>query len=158
MPVASVVKVWIPALLALTALASSCDPTRLGMALDAAPGESPQEVALALQGTWLREYEQDGVRARRVLTLGPNHLFRESVRAVDARGAVLEQEHEGNWFYDGTNLKRKYTSMDGKPPSRLRPPFVTVQIAFESRNAFLGTDNLRGHQVRYRRVPPETRP
>jgi hypothetical protein len=151
-------RAWLPALLALAALLSTCDPARLGSASEAAPGLSAQEIELALQGTWLREVAADGVQARRVLTLGPDHVFRESVRAVDARGAVLEQQHEGTWFYDGTNLKRKYTAMDGKPPSRLRLPFATLQVVFDNRNEFRGIDHIGGHRVRYRRVLPGTRP
>src|SRR5688500_8094099 len=66
-----------------------------------------------LQGTWLREYSADGTRVRRILVLAPGGAFRESARVVDAAGAVTEFAHEGTWLYDGTNLKRKYTLVNG---------------------------------------------
>lgn len=111
-----------------------------------------------LRGTWLREYREDGVQVRRVLALQPDGRFRESVRVEDASGRVTEYAHEGNWLYDGTNLKRKYTSMNGSPPSRLNVPFATVEVAFQSRNDFVGVDHVHGHRVEYIRVASGTLP
>ena len=54
------------------------------------------------------------------------------------------------------SLKRKYASMDGRPASRLNLPFAAFELKFESRNEFVGIDNVHKNQVRYRRVQPET--
>ena len=109
-----------------------------------------------LQGSWLREYEEGGVRARRLLVLSADGSFSERVRITDAAGSVTEHQHEGTWLYDGTNLKRKYTSMDGKPPSRLNLPFAAFEVKFASKNEFVGVDNVHRNEVRYRRVQAET--
>lgn len=111
-----------------------------------------------LQGTWLREYTEDGVKVRRVLALRGDGAFEETVRVAEASGQVTRYVHQGTWIYDGTNLKRKYTSMNGAPPSRLNVPFATFEVAFQSRNDFVGTDHVRGRRVEYRRVAPGTLP
>ena len=124
-----------------------------------APTDSPDEVVQQqLPGTWLREFEEDGIRVRRILVLEPDGKFREMVRITDAGGAVTEHTHAGDWLYDGTNLKRKYTSMDGKQPSAPTMPFAPFELRFQSRNEFIGIDNVRRREVRYRRVQPETLP
>jgi hypothetical protein len=109
-----------------------------------------------LPGTWLREQVDQGVQTRRLLRLEPDGGFREQVRVVSANGAVSHHEHAGTWLYDGTNLKRKYTLMNGRAPSRLNLPFATFEVRFESRNEFVGTDHIHRNTVRYHRVPSET--
>jgi hypothetical protein len=142
----------LPAALALAVLLATCDG-QLTALLDPQPDSASQ-----LHGTWLRDVQEQGTRARRVLTLEPDGDFRETVRIVEAGGRVTQHEHSGSWFFDGTNLKRKYRLVDGQPPSRLNLPFATFQIAFESRNEFVGTDHIHGNRVRYQRVPPDTQP
>ncbi len=119
---------------------------------------APEKVDLAdrLPGTWLREQVEHGTRARRLLHLDAGGSFREQVRIVKASGEVSRHEHAGTWLYDGTNLKRKYVVMNGRPPSRLNVPFITLEIHFESRNEFVGTDHVRRNTVRYERVAAET--
>jgi hypothetical protein len=137
-----------PAVLALGALLAGCD---------APPsGAGPEDVEQRLVGTWLREHDAADVRSRRILTLASDGTFREAVRVVDRTGASTEYRHEGAWFYDGTNLKRKYTLYNGAPPSRLNVPFVTFQIEFRTRNEFVGVDHIHRNRVEYRRVQPET--
>lgn len=136
-----------PALLALGFLLGGCD---------APSAESEQDTAQKLHGTWLRETSDDAVRARRILVLQPDGVFRESVRIVDAAGAITEQEHAGTWIHDGTNLKRKYTSVNGQPPSRLNLPFATFQISFDSPREFRGVDHIHGNKIEYRRVAADT--
>jgi hypothetical protein len=109
-----------------------------------------------LLGTWVREQVAEGIRSRRLLRLEPDGAFLEQVRVVSATGDVSEHNHAGHWIWDGTNLKRKYTLMNGRPPSRLNVPFATFQIWFESRNEFIGVDHIHRNTVRYRRVAPET--
>jgi hypothetical protein len=142
--------------LALALLLAGCDgapqppsPAQLG-------ADSPEQVAERLPGSWLREFTLDGRHARHLLVLQADGHFQERVRVEDASGAVTTFRHEGSWLYDGTNLKRRYTLINGKPPSRLNVPFVTFQITFVSRNEFTGTDHIHGNRVSYHRVAPET--
>ena len=137
-----------PTVLALAAMLAACDaPPSTG---------GPEEVQQRLVGTWLREHKADDVRSRRILTLASDGTFREAVRVIDKSGAATDYRHEGAWFYDGTNLKRKYTQYNGAPPSRLNVPFVTFQIEFRTRNEFVGIDHIHRNRVEYRRVQPET--
>jgi hypothetical protein len=148
---------WGLAALALGGLFAIQDGIRPG----AGPGvlaRSAGDVQDMLQGAWLREYAAEGIQVRRVLTLGADGTFQESVRAVDAGGAETRFEHEGTWLYDGTNLKRKYTLVNGKPPSRLNVPFATFEIKFETRNEFRGVDHVHRNKVLYRRVGFDVRP
>ena len=123
---------------------------------NAPTGLSEEAVQDRLPGTWLREFEEDGIRVRRILVLETDGRFHEMTRITDASGAITEHTHAGQWLYDGTNLKRKYTSMDGKLPSRLNLPFVALELKFESKNEFIGTDRVHKNEARYRRVQPET--
>lgn len=126
-------------------------------ACDSAPDDSPQEVVRQrLVGSWLRDYEQDGARVRRLLVLEPDGRFRETARVVEASGTVTQHAHAGEWTYDGTNLKRRYTSFDGKQPTAPTLPYATFALRFESNREFVGTDNVRKREVRYRRVAEDT--
>lgn len=123
----------------------------------AACGQEPadsadDDIQQRLIGTWLREYQQEGARVRRLLVLGPDGNFTESARVVDAAGLQTLHNHAGHWLYDGMNLKRHYTSFDGKQPSSPVLPYATFQVKFESSRAFIGTDNVRRRAVRYERV------
>lgn len=145
------------AAITVAALFALHENTRPGSRL-VPPVRSVQDTEELLQGSWLREYARDGVKVRRVLVLAPGGRFRESVRTVDVQGAETRFEHEGTWLYDGTNLKRKYTVMNGRPPSRLNVPFATFEIAFETRNEFRGVDHIHRNKIHYRRVGADTAP
>jgi hypothetical protein len=143
----SFLKSWAPVLLALALLAATFDSPL-----------TDTDAQRRLQGTWLREATEQGVTARHLLVLAADGGFRESVRVVDPAGAVTNYLHAGTWLYDGTNLKRKYTVVNGQPPSRLNLPFATFEIAFASPNEFAGIDHIHGNRIAYRRVAPETGP
>ncbi|MES2400301.1 MAG: hypothetical protein V4573_09980 [Pseudomonadota bacterium] len=117
------------------------------------PVDSPdEEIQQRLTGSWLREYDQEGAHVRRLLVLEADGHFTESARVVDKAGQVTVHSHAGNWLFDGMNLKRHYTSFDGKKPSSPVLPYATFQVRFESSREFVGTDNLRRREVRYQRV------
>ncbi len=158
-------------LVALCGLLGSCDSAPMddanasvGASARASPAvadaqrkhHNPEEAEQQLVGTWLREHQDKGVRSRRLLRLDADGSFEEKVRLTDAAGVVSEHLHAGTWLFDGTNLKRKYTLMNGQPPSRLNLPFATFQIELPSRNELVGTDHIHKHRVHYRRVQPET--
>ena len=119
---------------------------------------SEEETAQLLPGTWLREYGEDGVQVRRLLTLEAGGAFHEVARVTGSDGKVTQFVHEGTWLFDGTNLKRRYTSMNGEPPSRLRAPFATFAIVFNTRNEFTGVDHIHAITIHYRRVEDGTEP
>lgn len=145
-------------LAALLMLSSTWDGPAAAVPTAAGIEGTTEEIRELLQGTWVREYSGEGARVRRVLSLEPAGAFRESARIEDASGKVTEFVHEGIWLYDGTNLKRRYTLMNGQPPSRLKAPFATFQITFRSRNDFVGVDHVHGHRVEYRRIRYDASP
>jgi hypothetical protein len=117
------------------------------------PADAPDDaVRERLVGSWLRDYDQDGAQVRRLLVLEADGHFTETAKVVDASGAVTQHAHAGQWMFDGTNLKRRYTSFDGKQPSAPTLPYLTLQLRFESHREFVGLDNLRKREVHYQRV------
>jgi hypothetical protein len=142
-------RVW-PAALATALLACACGEP---------PDDSPQQqMEERLVGTWLREYQEDTVRVRRVLVLEPDGSFQEMATVAAADSPVTEHSHAGAWHFDGTNLKRRYTRMNGRQPSAPTVPFATFELRFQHPDEFIGIDNVRKRQVRYRRVVEGTRP
>jgi hypothetical protein len=135
-------------LLSLALLAAGCD---------SAP-DPADEVRGRLVGTWLRDYEQDGTRVRRTLVLEPDGRFREMSRSLGPKEIGTRHSHEGEWLYDGTNLKRRYTLMDGEPVSAPTMPYVAFQIRFTGSHEFIGIDNVRHRELRYQRAPAGTEP
>ncbi len=130
-----------------------------GMGCSSAPDDGGSvDIEARLPGTWLREYTQDGIPVRRVLVLEAGGRFRETSRSIGAQPPEPDHEHAGEWVYDGTNLKRRYTIIDGKQPSAPAMPFATFELKFASRNEFTGLDRVRRHEVRYRRVADGTVP
>lgn len=75
-------------------------------------------------------------------------------------GAELPQASQGSgeWVFDGTNLKRRYTLINGKPVSAPTVPFATFEIRFSSRTQFIGLDRVRKFEVVYERVSEGTLP
>jgi hypothetical protein len=141
--------------------------TALGVMLAAAflagCGSPPDESAVQdtrdqLVGTWLREYDEDGVKIRRILVLASDGHFAEQSRVTELGVVEVVHNHAGEWTFDGTNLKRRYTSVDGKQPSAPAMPFATFEIHFDSRNEFTGIDRVRRRQVQYARVAEGTAP
>ena len=123
------------------------------------PDDSPAHaVEQQLVGTWLREYQEDGFEVRRVLVLGSDGRFTEVSRVAKLNSAMAEHSHAGAWMFDGTNLKRRYTSVDGKPPAAPSMPYATFELRFPSRNEFIGIDRVREREVEYHRVADGTLP
>ena len=136
------------ALVLLALLAAGCD----------SPPDPTDEVRDRLVGTWLRDYEESGTRVRRILVLEPGGHFRETSRSLGPSEEGVRHVHEGDWLYDGTNLKRRYTLMDGQPVSAPTMPFAAFQIRFTGSHEFTGVDNVRHRELRYQRVPDGTEP
>src|SRR4051794_25453023 len=115
---------WLVSVVGLAALAWTLHTWLPASAMLSPAAQDRQDL---LRGTWLREYSEGGVQVRRVLELEADGAFHESVRIAEGSGRVTRLAHEGTWLYDGTNLKRKYTLMNGEPPSRLNVPFATFE-------------------------------
>jgi hypothetical protein len=146
------------AALALGAALAQCANPPDGGASDPNVTYGKDDIAELLPGTWLREYGEQGVQVRRLLTLEPQGAFHEVAHVTDANGEVTEFVHEGTWLFDGTNLKRRYTLVNGEPPSRLNVPFATFAIVFDTHNEFTGVDHVHDVTVHYRRVADDTLP
>jgi hypothetical protein len=137
------------AVLAAAALLGSCGSP---------PDDSPQRrTEERLVGTWLREYADGTATVRRVLVLGADGHFRE-LSLVRTGQAAITHAHSGDWLFDGTNLKRHYTQVDGEKPARPMIPFVTFEVRFSEPNEFVGVDNVRRREIHYRRVSEGTLP
>lgn len=117
-----------------------------------------EAVRQRLVGTWLREYEQDGTRVRRILVLQDNGTFTETYRVDGQADAALSPGHTGTWLFDGTNLKRHYQFIDGKQATRASVLFAALDIRFSGKHEFTGTDHVRKRSVRYARVEAGTVP
>ena len=132
----------------LGALLSGCERT---------PADTDADnVRERLIGYWLRDYDEGALHVRRVLELRPNGQFVESVRAVDAQGQATLLANQGEWLFDGSNLKRRYTLLDGKAIRAPFAPFATFEIKFESNREFIGLDHVHKRSVRYLRVSDST--
>jgi hypothetical protein len=141
------------------ALAAPLVAAALACACGSTPDDSPsQPIQELLAGTWLREYQEHGTVVRRVLVLQPGGRFREMSTAQAGAEPPAGHLHEGEWVFDGTNLKRHYLRIDGQPPAAPMVPFATFEIRFATRNEFVGVDNIHKIEVRYGRVPEGTQP
>lgn len=129
-------------------------------ACDNAPVDTPADaVRQRLVGTWLRDYEDQGTRVRRILVLEQQGRFQEmSVVTGVGAAAVTESRGEGEWMFDGTNLKRHYRSINGKPVAAPIMPYATFELSFPSKTEFVGIDHVHKREVRYERVPDGTLP
>ena len=81
-----------------------------------------------------------------------------STIAGSAGAPPNESQGSGEWTFDGTNLKRRYTSINGKPTSHPAIPYATFELQFPSKSEFVGVDHVRQREVRYQRVPEGTLP
>ncbi len=123
------------------------------------PDDSPQHrTEERLAGTWLREYREEGVQVRRVLVLRGDGRFTESSATDPPGAATAPNVHEGEWTFDGTNLKRRYTLVNGARPSAPMVPFATFELRFDSSDQFTGLDRVHRREIVYRRVGEGTRP
>ena len=111
------------------------------------PPDADTDLREQFVGTWLREVGEGGITARRVLVLESSGKFHETTRITDAGGAEKIVKGEGDWLFDGRNFKRRYAHVEGG-----RIQFATFEVKFSSRNEFVGVDNVRKVEVKYRRV------
>ena len=126
-------------------------------ACDDAQSRKTEEARQKLVGTWLREFDAEGVHGRRLLVLGEDGKFSEVLVAQFGDGHIGRSERSGEWFFDGTNLKRRYTHEDGRQLTN-NFAFVTFEITVLTPRDFEGKNHVQGEQISYRRVAPGTTP
>jgi hypothetical protein len=110
-----------------------------------------------LVGTWLREIDAPIGKARRVLVLAPDGKFSEELIAHLSEGRTGRETRAGEWSYDGTNLKRRYTQEDGRQLSG-NFNFATFELTKLTPSEFEGRNHAQGEEIRYKRVPAGTAP
>ena len=84
--------------------------------------------------------------------------FREYAQVSQADGSSRAEENVGEWFFDGTYFKRKYTHLDGKPLSSSRMTFATLRLESSDDDEIVGVDDGHKRTIKYRRVAADTRP
>lgn len=135
-------------LLALVASFAGCDD---------AQSLKAEETRQKLVGTWMREIEKSGDKARRVLVLGADGKFNETLVVEFADGRRGQETRAGEWSYDGMNFKRRYTHENGRQLSG-NFNFATFALTSFDGRQFEGRNHAQGEEIRYRRVPEGTQP
>lgn len=67
-------------------------------------------------------------------------------------GTVESATHAGEWAFDGTNFKRKYMRLNGKPLSNANFTYVTYAVKAFQQDKFVGVDNIRSTEARFTRT------
>ena len=127
--------------------------------LGACEDDRVRETKARLVGTWFAESEVQGTRVQRELTLAPDGAAKEITRTRTANGASASETREGEWFFDGVNVKRKYTFIDGKPLTNAYFIYETQTLQSVTDTELVGTSTVGAGTIRLVRVRPErTRP
>ncbi|MEJ8853156.1 hypothetical protein WKW79_01165 [Variovorax robiniae] len=127
----------------LLACLAACDPSRPA---------ATANLRAQLIGTWLSESEEEGIRTCTVLELAEPGEFREIEKIDDGKGSPREVRTSGEWSFDGTNLKRKYTRRQGQPLPMNYFATTGYAIHMTSNDRFVGVDNLRHRSVSFERT------
>lgn len=114
-----------------------------------------EETRNKLVGTWLREDGSDGDNSRRVLYLGANGKFVDSISRSTSEGRMERTEFSGEWSYDGKNLKRRFLQENGRQFSGGRIRYATFALVSAQASEFVVNDNIVGREVRYRKTLEE---
>jgi len=128
-------------LLLLASLVAACDDP------------ATRDVKERLAGTWFTESQEHGGIARRELTLETDGHLKETVRLVAPNGASRIESREGEWFFDGENLKRKYTYVDGKPLTNAHFIYETHELKSVTASELVASSKVGRGEVRLKRVP-----
>lgn len=138
-PGAYVSRTVVLALVLLAGVLTACDDPKT------------RDVRARLAGTWFVEAEVHGGIARRVLTLGADGHVKEFVRLVAPSGASDTESREGEWFFDGVNLKRKYTYVDGKPLTNAHFIYETHEVKSVTASELVASSNVGKGELRLKR-------
>lgn len=122
--------------------------------------EDPQlgAVKKLLVGTWFVESKEQGGITRRVLTLETDGDLRESVQTLTPSGGSSSESREGEWFFDGVNLKRKYTYVDGKPLTNAHFVYETHELKSVTASELVASSRVGRGEMRLKRESSRGRP
>lgn len=111
-----------------------------------------EETRSKLVGTWLREDGTDGEKSPRLLYLGADGKFVDSISMSNSEGRIERTELSGEWSYDGKSLKRRFLQDNGRQFSGGRMRYATFTLVSAETSEFVVNDNIVGREVRYRRT------
>ncbi|HVE53809.1 MAG TPA: hypothetical protein VNB23_10560 [Ramlibacter sp.] len=106
----------------------------------------------------MREAPEHGGMARRALRLQADGRVHETIRTVAPNGAAATESREGEWFFDGVNLKRKYTAVDGKLFTNADFIYETHELKSVTATEFVAASNVGAGEVRFRREEGGAKP
>ncbi len=110
-----------------------------------------RDVKARLAGTWSAESSEHGGVGRRVLTLEADGHLTESVRLTAPGGAAATESRAGEWSFDGVNLKRKYTHVDGKPLTNAHFIYETHELKSVTATELVASSNVGRGELRLKR-------
>ena len=118
-------------------------------ACDSGPDADPKS---KLVGTWQRQFEFQGAKARTIVTLGADRKFTEKLELVEPGGQMQRQDYAGEWSYDGNNFTRRYLQENGRQFSGGKMRFATLELKSVTSKEFLGRDNVGGVEYVFQRA------
>jgi hypothetical protein len=124
---------------------------------DDAQAVKTEETRQRLVGTWLREIVVENAKGRRILVLREDGKFSEALVVDFSDGREGGQTRGGEWSFDGTNLKRRYTHEDGRQLSG-NFHFVTFALSAFDGKRFEGRNHDKGEEIMYVKVAEGTQP
>ena len=128
-------------------------PAGLLAACDDAQRQRVQQVSAQLAGTWQHDEVDGGEQVRRTLQLGTDGRFTDTVRVQQQGGAAPKTvTYGGEWSYDGTNLKRRYLSENGRQFAGGGFRYSTQPLASVSSTELVLQDSAAKTADRYQRV------
>jgi hypothetical protein len=111
-----------------------------------------EDVQQRLIGRWLEEFSNEGIHIKNIVTLDQAGNFTELGKSFELSGATKEEKRAGEWSFDGVNLKRKYTSLNGRLLINAQFGYVTHAVKSLKQNEFIGVDNIKAQEIRFSRV------
>ena len=119
--------------------------------LAACEDSQTRDVKARLVGTWVAESQEHGGVAQRVLTFEAGGRVKESVRTIAPNGASDLKSREGEWFFDGVNLKRRYTYVDGRPLTNAHFVYETHELKSVTASELVAESNVGRGALRFKR-------
>lgn len=83
--------------------------------------------------------------------------MKETVHLVAPSGASNTELREGEWFFDGANLKRKYTYVDGKPLTNAHFIYETHELKSVTSSELVASSSVGRGELRLKRDAAEGR-
>ena len=130
----------------------------VALCLAACEDQHERDVKARLAGTWYAESTEHGSSVRRVLTFEEDGRVKETVRVMAPNGATKFESRNGEWFFDGVNLKRKYTYVDGKPLTNANFIYETYELKSVTESELVAASSVGRGEVRLKRDSVGGRP